>query len=87
MSIPSSTHSNLSRAPVAPPTHLQPTIYLSEPGVATKLAGQVGAGGDSLDMLSVALKIKVDTFRNIKVGGMCEDPPIILYFGIFLCFL
>ncbi|ELU17929.1 hypothetical protein CAPTEDRAFT_154368 [Capitella teleta] len=56
----------IGRATMAPPTHLQPTIYLSEPGVATKLNGQVGAGAESMDMLSVALKIKMDTFRNIK---------------------
>ena len=49
-----------------PPTQ-DATIYLSEPGVYTKLAGQVGGGADTLDMLSVALKINLDTFRNVKV--------------------
>jgi hypothetical protein len=59
---------SIGRASSAPPNHLHPTIYLSEPGVATKLSGQVGAGSDSMDMLSVAVKIKMDTFRNIKAS-------------------
>ncbi|CAH1792670.1 unnamed protein product [Owenia fusiformis] len=48
------------------PSHLDPTIYLSDPGVATKLSGTVGTQGESMDMLTVALKINLDTFRNIK---------------------
>ncbi|XP_064622147.1 autophagy-related protein 2 homolog B-like isoform X2 [Lineus longissimus] len=47
-------------------TDLQPTLYRSEPGVCTKLSGAVGSGGDSLDMLSVAVKITLDTFSNVK---------------------
>ena len=54
--------------PLVPPSHLVPTIYLSEPGVYTKLVGQVGRGGDTQDMVSVALRIKLDTFSNVKVS-------------------
>ena len=47
-------------------THLDPTFYLAEPGVHTKLSGKVGYGVDSIDQLAVALRIKMDTFRNVK---------------------
>lgn len=49
------------------PTGMDPTLYRSESGVYTKMSGQVGAGGDSLDMLRVAVKLNLDTYRNIKV--------------------
>ena len=48
------------------PQNLDATIYLSEPGVATRLAGQVGLTDNTLDMVSVAVKIKQDSFRNVK---------------------
>ena len=56
------------RATFAQPSGLHPTIYLSEAGVQTKLSGQVGKGGDSQDMLSLALKIATDSYKNQKVG-------------------
>ena len=55
------------RAGIGIPSHLHPTIYMSEPGVHTKLSGQVGLGPDSMDMLSVAIKIKNDRPRSVKV--------------------
>ena len=55
------------RANIGIPSHLHPTIYMSEPGVQTKLSGQVGQGPDSLDMLSIAIKIKNDRPRSVKV--------------------
>lgn len=57
---------NIHQVPKTPPSHLLRTIYLSDPGVTTRLAGQVGKGIDTTDMLSIALRIKVDTFRNVK---------------------
>ncbi|KAK6182870.1 hypothetical protein SNE40_010457 [Patella caerulea] len=38
----------------------------SERGVPSKLAGQVGRGPDSMDMLSVAVKTTLDTINNVK---------------------
>ena len=67
--------------------HLQPTIYLSDEGVYTKLRGKVGRGGDSQDMLSLAIKIKSESFRDIKVRreshlkGLCSTSS--QCFGIF----
>lgn len=45
-----------------------PTIYPSEGGVITSLSGLVGQGSDTMDMLTVALKIKVDPSKNVKVS-------------------
>ncbi|XP_014663890.1 PREDICTED: autophagy-related protein 2 homolog B-like isoform X2 [Priapulus caudatus] len=56
----------LERVTMKYPTGMDPTLYKSESGVHTKLSGQVGSGGDSLDMLSVALKLNLDTYRSIK---------------------
>ena len=50
------------------PPEVDKTLYLSEPGTYTKLAGgQVGRGPDSNDMLSVAVKVHLDIAKNIKV--------------------
>ncbi|XP_074651009.1 autophagy-related protein 2 homolog B-like [Tubulanus polymorphus] len=56
----------IERASLARPSYLEPTIYPSEPGVYTKLSGSVGMGGDSLDMLSIAMKISMESFSNVK---------------------
>ncbi|KAI8514937.1 Autophagy protein [Branchiostoma belcheri] len=43
------------------PDQLDPLIYRSDSGVYTSLAGLVGTGGDSLNMLSVGVRITLDT--------------------------
>ncbi|XP_046351358.1 autophagy-related protein 2 homolog A-like isoform X1 [Haliotis rufescens] len=48
------------------PAHLEPRIYKSEMGVASKAASCVGRGPDSPDMISLAIKIKLDTINNTK---------------------
>ncbi|XP_077866099.1 autophagy-related protein 2 homolog B-like [Saccoglossus kowalevskii] len=50
------------------PPHLNPCIYKSEAGAYTKLGSNVGSGSsnDSLNMLSVAIKINLDTKRKVK---------------------
>lgn len=53
---------------LVPPDHLIPTMYLSDRGVETRLTGQVGLGGDTLDMLSVAVQVKIDLVTNIEVS-------------------
>ena len=51
------------------PPEVDRTLYLSESGTYTKLAGgPVGYGPDSNDMLSVAVKVRLDTAKNIKVS-------------------
>ncbi|XP_013385934.1 autophagy-related protein 2 homolog B-like [Lingula anatina] len=52
------------------PQHLHPTIYPTENGAAcTTMAGQAGKGKDSIDMLSVAVKInKVASQKNFLVA-------------------
>lgn len=66
-----SGHPVVSRAsPSSPvPDHLYQTIYLSDSTLDTRLAGQVGQGADrdSHDMLSVAVKIQLDSKQNNKV--------------------
>jgi len=48
--------------------HLNKTVYLSDEHVESKLKGQVGQGTeDSQDMLSLAIQITSDSFRNLKV--------------------
>ena len=50
------------------PPHLEPTICHSDNGVVTKFPAPVGTGGDSLHMLSVAIKISKDSnMRKLKV--------------------
>ena len=51
----------------AVPSYLHPTIYLSEQGVCTRLSGQVGQGGETADMVSIAIRIKNDQPRKVKV--------------------
>uniref|UniRef100_T1JN27 Autophagy-related protein 2 n=1 Tax=Strigamia maritima TaxID=126957 RepID=T1JN27_STRMM len=46
--------------------HLFPTVYHSQPGLFTKLSGCVGTGRDSLDMVSMAIKVNLDQSTNIK---------------------
>lgn len=48
------------------PHHLNSTIFCSENGTYTKTSGLVGTGGDSLDMLLLAIRINMDTSRNVK---------------------
>ncbi|KAK7506847.1 hypothetical protein BaRGS_00001698 [Batillaria attramentaria] len=49
------------------PTHLSHRIYRSERGVPTGCIGLVGTGADnSQDMISVAVKTKIDTMNNTK---------------------
>ncbi|XP_066279882.1 autophagy-related protein 2 homolog B-like isoform X2 [Branchiostoma lanceolatum] len=43
------------------PDQLDPLIYRSDSGVYTSLAGLVGTGGESLNMLSVGVRITLDT--------------------------
>lgn len=53
-----------------PPSHLDPTIYRSEAGAVVGSSGPVGTGSssNSLDMLTVAIKIQMDdTVHNLKV--------------------
>ncbi|ESO82945.1 hypothetical protein LOTGIDRAFT_197758 [Lottia gigantea] len=45
---------------------LHPCIRRSVRGIPSKLAGQVGIGTDSKDMLTVAVKSKLDTINNVK---------------------
>ena len=52
------------------PPHLKPRIYKSERGVDSKAASCVGRGSDSPDMISLAIKIKLDTINNTKVNMM-----------------
>ncbi|XP_021929227.1 autophagy-related protein 2 homolog B-like isoform X2 [Zootermopsis nevadensis] len=52
-----------------PPSHLDPTIYHSEAGAVIGSSEPVGTGNssDSLDMLTVAIKIQVDdSVHNLK---------------------
>lgn len=53
-----------------PPTHLDPTIYRSEGGASVGTSGPIGTGNsnNSLDMLTVAIKVQVDdSVHNLKV--------------------
>ncbi|PSN53370.1 hypothetical protein C0J52_03803 [Blattella germanica] len=51
-----------------PPAHLDPTIYRSDPGAVVGTSGPVGTGSsNSLDMLTVAIKVQVDeAASNLK---------------------
>ena len=51
------------------PAHLDPTIYRSDAGAVISNSGPVGTGSNSLDMLSVAIKIQLDetSATNLKV--------------------
>lgn len=55
----------LDPAVLVPPTHLYSTIYQSEPGIPQKQGFHVGKGGDSLDMLSIVIKVNLDE-QDIK---------------------
>ena len=55
-------------ASLVPPDHLVPTMYLSDRGVETSLTGQVGTGGDTMDMLSLAVQVKIDLVTNVEVS-------------------
>ncbi|XP_041353099.1 autophagy-related protein 2 homolog A-like isoform X2 [Gigantopelta aegis] len=49
------------------PDYLERTIHRSDRGVASKFGGLgIGCGGESPDMLSLALRIKLDTVNNRK---------------------
>lgn len=51
-----------------PPSHLEPTIYRSDTGANLDQQLTVGTGANSLDMLTVAIKIQVDeNLLNLKV--------------------
>ena len=60
----------LPRAVFTPPPSLFSTVYLSDRGLDTQLSGQVGQGTDveGHDMLSVAVKIDLDSQQNNKVS-------------------
>uniref|UniRef100_S4RCB8 Autophagy related 2B n=1 Tax=Petromyzon marinus TaxID=7757 RepID=S4RCB8_PETMA len=47
-------------APRSPPPGMEQTIYRSEEGVLGRATGPVGTGGDSLNMLALAIKISAD---------------------------
>lgn len=59
--------SHLKMVGTPPPAHLDPTIYRSEAGAVVGSSGPVGTG-NSLDMLSVAIRVQVDdSVHNLKV--------------------
>ncbi|XP_023222946.1 autophagy-related protein 2 homolog B-like isoform X2 [Centruroides sculpturatus] len=60
----------LEPAVLIPPTHLHATIYQSDPGIPQKQGFHVGKGGDSLDMLSVVIKVNLDeqAIKTFKVA-------------------
>ncbi|XP_069848263.1 autophagy-related protein 2 homolog A-like isoform X1 [Dipodomys merriami] len=60
--------SHLELPSFAPPAHLAPTIYPSEEGVTERgSSGRKGQGqGQSLPMLSAAVRIHLDPHKNIK---------------------
>lgn len=54
--------------PICSPSSVaEATIYRSEPGAAVSSTGIVGTGANSLDMLSVAVKIDIDDRTHLKV--------------------
>ena len=49
-------------------SNIEQTIYLSEPGVPTRLQGKVGHGGDTQDMAVISIRVKTDSLNNRKVA-------------------
>ena len=47
--------------------HMQRTVHISEDGICSQLSGRVGKGPDTEDMVTVAIRINIDTLQNIKV--------------------
>ena len=63
----------IQRASDVVPSCVDRTLHLSEPGTYTRLArGQVGAGPESNDMISVAVKVHLNTETNVKVTMTCR---------------
>jgi hypothetical protein len=56
---------------------LLPTIYLSDNGICSRMRGKVGRGSDTEDMVSVAMRINVDTLSNVKV--IIRNSPLLLF--------
>nr|XP_054759186.1 autophagy-related protein 2 homolog B-like [Lytechinus pictus] len=53
---------------LSPPDHMKCCLYLSDDGVSTKTGGSVGKGGNSLHMVSLAMKNSFDPVGNVKTS-------------------